>query len=385
MTPGGDSVSTECLSRVAHSAPVVEPWPIVRPFKFGINAPMQTDQIDNPPTRPAKAPAVTPYLLGWAVLGLIAVAYLGIMAFRPDVLARQWPAAPDLGSPQSNQGQRADVVAEVRSLKATVNAMQQDMAEMKAGLTAQSSLAQSWETRIAALEPKTDAPHETSRTAAALKTVPKAAVKQAAAPVAAAPVAKIQAPAAVAAAPQPVLSAIEAAAASGGDLPISAAPGVVVAPSATPPTAPGQSALPNVKSVGGQSAELKVINAPASEAVAPAAAAPPAAGLVTGSVGTPAAKAPVAAAQPAKPSGIIIGNGSSLDSLRLSWSLLSDRHATTIGKLEPRYTTGVDANGLTYDLVAGPVKSAAEAKKLCKDLVAKAIPCRVSSFGGEAL
>jgi hypothetical protein len=38
-----------------------------------------------------------------------------------------------------------------------------------------------------------------------------------------------------------------------------------------------------------------------------------------------------------------------------------------------------------YELVAGPVKSAADAKRLCKELAAKAITCKVGDFAGEAL
>ena len=109
--------------------------------------------------------------------------------------------------------------------------------------------------------------------------------------------------------------------------------------------------------------------------------------LETGSVqnlgagGLPAA--PVAKA--AKPVGIYIGSGPSVDSLRLSWSLLSDRNPESLRNLEPRYTTGIDSNGLNFGLVAGPVQSAADAQKLCKDLAAKAVTCRVGEFTGEAL
>ena len=85
------------------------------------------------------------------------------------------------------------------------------------------------------------------------------------------------------------------------------------------------------------------------------------------------------------PVGIYIGSGPSVDSLRLSWSLLSDRNAESLKALEPRYTTGIDANGLNYGLVAGPLRSVADAQKLCKDLAAKAVTCRVGDFTGEAL
>ena len=45
-----------------------------------------------------------------------------------------------------------------------------------------------------------------------------------------------------------------------------------------------------------------------------------------------------------------------------------------------------DNGAVVYNLMAGPVKSAADAKKMCKALAAKAIPCKVvDEFGGAAL
>ncbi len=87
----------------------------------------------------------------------------------------------------------------------------------------------------------------------------------------------------------------------------------------------------------------------------------------------------------AKPVGIQIATGPSVDSLRLSWSLLSDRHADTLGKLEARAVMGAGAEGDTFDLVAGPIRSSAEAKKVCATLEAKSVPCKVGDFKGEAL
>ena len=88
----------------------------------------------------------------------------------------------------------------------------------------------------------------------------------------------------------------------------------------------------------------------------------------------------------AKPVGVQIASGSSIDSLRLSWNLLSETHADKLKNLEPRYSLSVDNGAVVYNLMAGPVKSAADAKKMCKALAAKAIPCKVvDEFGGAAL
>lgn len=349
--------------------------------------------IETPAPTAPKARRFTPYIAAWAALAAIAVLYLAVLAAKPEILARYWPASPAEGAPQANAGQRADVMTEVNTLKDRVNAMEKDVAGLKTDVEAQQTLAQSWETRISALEPKQDTTVADARVQSGpLKTVPAKAGKtgtptlSAVPPQAQALAAATAQPAAPAATQQAakqvvqqsLVDAVEAAAATGGDLPVADA-GVAAQAAQQQPS--------NIKSVGGKSADLKVINAP------PPPATPAAPALETGSVApaTGASQpvnfgpATVSSAQAKKPAGIVIGNGSSLDSLRLSWSLLADRHAATLGKLQPRYTTSVDANGLSYDLVAGPVKSVAEAKKLCKDLVAKAIACRVSDYAGDAL
>jgi hypothetical protein len=86
-----------------------------------------------------------------------------------------------------------------------------------------------------------------------------------------------------------------------------------------------------------------------------------------------------------KPVGVKISTGASLDSLRLSWSMLAEKHGDTLKSMEARYVTSGDAQNPTYDLVAGPLKSKSEANKVCKSLAAKGVPCSVGPFGGEAL
>ena len=193
-----------------------------------------------------------------------------------------------------------------------------------------------------------------------------------------------------------------------------AAAKAVVAPAVPAALAPAAAAVPAVPA-----AALPVAKAAPNAAAAiapPIATADPVAAngvklinlpLSASSVASKAAPAPVAPAAPpanaaealapkletgtlqnlgaVKPVGIYIGSGPSVDSVRQSWSLLADRNATTLGGLEPRYTTGIDANGLNYGLVAGPVKSVADAQKICRDLAAKAVTCRVGDFTGEAL
>lgn len=80
--------------------------------------------------------------------------------------------------------------------------------------------------------------------------------------------------------------------------------------------------------------------------------------------------------------GVQIATGPSVDALRLSWSLLNERHRGTLRALEPRVST---TNGSTYDLVAGPIASEADAQRICSELQSSGIACRPTRFGGQGL
>lgn len=85
------------------------------------------------------------------------------------------------------------------------------------------------------------------------------------------------------------------------------------------------------------------------------------------------------------PVGVQISSGASVDSLRLSWSLLSDRHSEALKNLEPRFVARGDEEAPTFDLIAGPIKSRTDALKVCKALAAKGVPCKVGDYVGETL
>lgn len=204
--------------------------------------------------------AITPYLAIWGMLALGAMAYIGWVATHPELLARSestLPATPG----ESNEGQRAmsDTLAEVRALKDTVGEVQRDVTQLKTDLSSTSERNQQLLSRVAALEEK---PGKTTTTAAA-PTTPAAA------------------PTTPAAAPAAAKSA-----------------------EAKPATAPP-----------------KVLNAPRIPAKKP---------LETGSVATALADASIDAAPvvfgpavvkpSAKPVGIQIATGPSVDAVRLSWS-----------------------------------------------------------------
>lgn len=111
--------------------------------------------------------------------------------------------------------------------------------------------------------------------------------------------------------------------------------------------------------------------------------------IKTGSVGksanTPISFGPAVVTRATRPIGVRLATGPSLDSLRLSWTALADRHGPTVRTLQPRYVTGIDATGLTYDLIAGPFNTAAEATAVCARLHANGVRCALGEFTGNAL
>ena len=400
---------------------------------------------------PAKASGrfFTPKVAGWAMLAGLAASYLAVLAIKPGMIAAYMPSIAPSGSPEDNEGQRANVAAgDVQTLRDSVGQLQLDVAKIKTDLTEKADRDKALETRMAVLE-------ETKRGGtgvAALAPVPGvsatspgASALAPGAPVAApanSPVAALTATPAVTAAATAAAKAAAKKAAATAAAAAKAVPAAIAAPAPVTapiqPTANAAAALaPPLDATAAAPPGVKLINAPLSAssaasraapaaAPAPAALAPAAAALApaaaapaailtpptpgnaaealapkfeTGSVQnlgatpSPTATGPTATGPTAtgptatgtKPVGIYIGSGPSVDSLRLSWSLLSDRNAEALKPLEPRYTTGIDANGLNYGLVAGPLRSTAEAQKLCKDLAAKAVTCRVGEFTGEAL
>ena len=98
------------------------------------------------------------------------------------------------------------------------------------------------------------------------------------------------------------------------------------------------------------------------------------------------APAPAVVPIPGRPAyGVELASGNSVDSLRLSWALLNERHRDLLGRLAPRYVqTGSGASSL-YRLIAGPFSSPARAGELCLQLQAYYVPCRTSAFSGSVL
>jgi hypothetical protein len=163
------------------------------------------------------------------------------------------------------------------------------------------------------------------------------------------------------------------------------------APEATPAVA-----VPAIKKAPEPAKAPDPRKPPGAEAKAPASGER----IETGSVATPATAAAAApdgqgggtapvAFGPAvvKPQafGLQIASAPSVDALRLMWNLLSDNHPDPLKSMETRYAASADKAKPGYDLVVGPLKSQADARKACKDLQSRGVACRVATFSGEAL
>jgi hypothetical protein len=152
------------------------------------------------------------------------------------------------------------------------------------------------------------------------------------------------------------------------------------APQATPNVPAFASGASQAEAVDGAAPPTKIING------SPQVGAP----IVTGSVDKPSGPQAIsfgpAVVKPApKPVGIQLATDPSIDGLRVTWSALAQTHADQLGRLTARYADLGNATNPNFGLIAGPVKSKAEAKKLCKELSAQSVSCKVSEFKGEEL
>lgn len=278
---------------------------------------------------------LTPTTMAWFAVGAIAMTYMVVVAVRPGFLANYLPERIP-SDPQSNEGQRAmsKALAEVQSMRESVGQVHLDLAKVRTELSGSAEREQARDARLSQLEQKTD------RIAGLAERASNMALTMS---------------------PTPPTTGLS-----------------------TPGAPPGPKTV--AAATDGKSTAAGLVTSPAPTPVQKS--------VETGTVATSKTAAP---AEPitfgpatVKPTpvqiGIALAEGTSVDALRLSWSLIADKHAATLKKLQPRYTTGTAGpDGTSYALIAGPVKSEAEARKICKTLEASANPCRISTFEGDAL
>ena len=273
------------------------------------------------PVHPAVPKAVTPvrsglrpYVIGWAAVAVGALAYLGTLALRPDLIAHSGEEA------EVAEAQRtaSKALAEALAARQSIAQVQLEMARLRADARASEDLGKGLLQRVAALEERP---------------------------------------------PQPAAEPIPAAAPAGKKGSEAKAPDPRLKSGVEAKVAPGADRV-----------ETGSIASPA----VPAAAAPAAeSGAAPAAFGTAVVKP--------QAFGLQIASAPSVDALRLMWSLLSENHPDPLKSMETRYAPTADKAKPGYDLVVGPIRSQADARKACKDLQSRGVTCRVATFAGEAL
>ena len=76
--------------------------------------------------------------------------------------------------------------------------------------------------------------------------------------------------------------------------------------------------------------------------------------------------------------------GPSLEGLRQSWGQLSERHAGALSTLQPRVVPPRSEGGL-YRLLAGPVRTKADAERICSQLGVGPKACFATTYTGSPL
>jgi hypothetical protein len=285
------------------------------------------------------------YLAGWLVVGALATSYLVLVAIKPDL--RKGPNRADLTPDHRILGRLAD---EMQSVRKTLGDVQMSVAHLRTETASLKERDSTVSARLAAIE---------ERASKLAPSVVTAAVE--------APAATVEAQTT-----RPIVPKKVAAPAA----PKAKQPAVQTA--ATAPTEPAQA--------GPAPAKPNLINGAATAAAAaPPAKAAPANQIVTGSLPpVPLSLAPPPAPQEAGPVALYLGGGPSLDALRLSWSLLNERHGAVLRGTSPRIARA-GADGQSFDLLAGPVKSNEEARRLCAELRARRVACTVGPLTGDTL
>lgn len=262
----------------------------------------------------------------WVAIGSFALAYLALLGLKPHMFASTAKSAAEID--QKIAQTRRDMergLADLDPLRRTVGEVKMDVANLKIAAQEASVRDQVLMEKVVALE-------------TGAVSAPKTAERAPAPPTPTAP------PATIPPTPEKKASGTSA---------------------FTPPVGP------STEEVRAQQKSAKVINAnQTSDAIE------------TGSIKRAATVAPAAKPQPI---GVILARGTTIDTLRLNWSILTDRHADAVRNLHPRYVVNGKGSDRTYGLVAGPVASAAEAKSLCKVMESRGMPCEVSTYRGNAL
>jgi hypothetical protein len=283
---------------------------------------------------------VKAYLLTWGLMATGALAYLGSLAWQPEMLATPPPhtqvteAEPD---PVLMTASKA--LAEIGSMQRTVGEIQRDVRQLKETVQQHDAQGKVVQTRLSVLEERAaqEAPVVAAAPAASTKAADKVRGKAHVRTVEPRPTSR-------------VVTTIE------GPRP----------PNETEPAPIETGSIANVPITFG---DAVVTAAP---------------GSTVTTVATPAPAPAPAPAAPLSKYAVQLGAGPSLDALRLSWGLLVERHGAALASLQPHYVPPRNAGG-PYRLVAGPLPSKADADKVCTEMGLTRSNCFSTAFAGEPL
>lgn len=287
-------------------------------------------------------------VLFWAVLATVALAYMAALALNPDLIAPERRGAPSVAMAT------APTPAEVAPVDDEVEALRQTVVQLKAEIATMRAASPAGEDQERAVTVGT-APPAAAIVTGSLPPASRAAGDHSGA------------------VPEPVTlqPPVE---------PVS--PPVTEVSAPPPPAAKSASArkAPDPAPAVGKAAGRKGATPPGTTAEP--------IGSFTASV-TPAAPGPTTPVSPtiisrANSYGVQLASGPTVDTLRVSWNLLNERHKGVLKGLEPRYAVPDDPTA-AIALVAGPLTTAEEAARVCSNLRAKRITCAVVSFDGKAL
>ncbi len=294
---------------------------------------MTEKSLPQPSSPQPKSRMLSPYAMIWAAGATAAVLYLVLLATQPSAVASFLGASPKTADAEADKQAITETVAQVETLRNTIDLFRNELIEIRAQVSSQTETARSIESRIASLEAPPPDPKQVAAAKAAQEKLAKAKAK--------------------AEQEQAVAEAQKAAKAAAA-----------------------------AKKGPEKGLETGSVAQPAAGAIAfgPATVTP------TTTINVPPSSNPTPAQQPnTNLIGVQIATGPSVDSLRLSWTLLNERHGESFRSLQPRYITDPSAPEQTYDLVVGPVASVDDARRLCQELAMKATPCSVSRYTGDAL
>lgn len=283
-----------------------------------------------------RTPMFSSYAALWSMLGAFGLSYLGVAIFEPSWLGDLTPNSAHTERERAEtESAVMKLTADVDGMKSSMTKLQLDVSSVKSDVAAQGQQTQNLGTQLTALEDK---------------------IRLGQTPVAAA-------------APTGQTGTDDVVASSLG------------APSAVATTDAEQQ--PETRIINAASDKShSIVTGSVDKRPDAAKSKSKSAGASDGSISFGPAVVKRAAA---KPIGIEIASNSTVAGLRSSWSELAAQHHDKLRKLKARYTTNGDPVNPNFNLVAGPIRTKAEAERLCKDLQAQAVSCAVGDFTGNAL